>query len=220
MSRPEDMTRLETLAGRHPHGSRVRYMTGCRCVPCRAANSRYESERLVARKNGDWNGLVLADRARAHLLLLSRRGIGRHLVADCSGVSQSMLAAIKSRRKTSIRARTERRILSVSEEARGAKTLVGAGPVWAQINRLLREGFSKKEIARRLGSKAKNPALQLRPDVVTALNAMRVEKLHAAVMAGAGIRLRQPRLRSIRQGYLIKLSSLSEAPNGEARGDA
>lgn len=203
MSLPDDMTTLAKLAERNPHGTRVRYMTGCKCLLCRAANSRYESERLVARKNGDWNGLVPADRARAHLKHLSRRGIGRRLVSDCSGVPQSIIAAIKNGRKTSIRARTERRLLAVSEDARAARTLVSAAPVWTQINRLLREGFTRTEIARRLGSTAKVPALQLRTDVITAENAMKVERLHAQVMAGAGIRWRQPRLRSIAQGSRI-----------------
>lgn len=206
MSRPEDMTRLDKLAETNPHGTRVRYMTGCRCIPCRAANSRYESERLLARKNGDWNGLVQADRARDHLKHLSRRGIGRVLVAECSGVPRSIIAAIKSGCKTTIRARTERKILGVTEDARAAKTLVCAAPVWAQINRLLREGFTRKELARRLGSRAKTPALQLRTDVITAENAMKVEKLHAQVMAGAGIRLRQSKLRSIAQGSRITSS--------------
>lgn len=122
--RPDDLTSLEVLADRHPHGTRVRYMTGCKCMLCRAANSRYETERALARKNGDWNGLVFADRARAHIKMLSRRGIGRDLVADVSGISRSMIADIKACRKLRIRARTEKRILAVSEEARASRTLV------------------------------------------------------------------------------------------------
>ena len=201
MSRPEDMTPLDQLAEKHPHGTRVRYVTGCKCMLCRAANSRYETERLLARKNGDWNGLIPAVRARAHLKRLARRGIGRRLIADICGVPCSALHAIKMGRKLTIRARTERRILGVTEEARGAKTLVMAAPVWEQINRLLREGFTQMELARRLGSRAKVPALQLNRRVVTAQTAMRVEKLHAIVMAGSGIRGTQPVLRSIPQGY-------------------
>jgi hypothetical protein len=120
------------------------------------------------------------------------------LIAEACGVSQSTLAAIKARRKTNIQARTHRAILAVTADVRGAGTLVDASPVWVQINRLLREGFTKGELARRLGNKT--PALQIRSDVVTARTAMRVEKIHAEVMAGGDIRGRQPVLRSIAQG--------------------
>jgi len=40
------------------------------------ANSRYETERAVARKNGDWNGIVDARAARRHISKLSKAGIG------------------------------------------------------------------------------------------------------------------------------------------------
>lgn len=197
--RPDDMTRLDVLAERHPHGTRVRYMTGCKCMLCRAANSRYESERAAARKNGDWNGLVPADLARLHIVRLSRKGIGRRVLSDASGVARSMIADIRAKRKLRIRMRTHRAILAVDTDARGAATLVEAKPVWTQINRLLHEGFTRRELARRLGSKAKSPALQIRPHVVTAKTAMRVEKLHSEVMAGCGLH-RQPKLKVVRQG--------------------
>jgi transcriptional regulator with XRE-family HTH domain len=186
------MTRLELLAIKHPHGTRVRYMTGCKCVPCRAANSRYETDRAAARKNGDWNGLVPTDLARNHLFALSHKGIGRRTVAEASGVSVTVISAIKSGKKKNVRTRTHKAIMAVDASARAANTLVKARPVWAQINRLLREGFTQTELARRLGSRAKIPALQLNGRVVTARNAMRVERLHAVIMAGAGIRLRWP----------------------------
>lgn len=197
--RPEDLTAAEVLAERHPHGTRVRYVTGCKCMLCRAANSRYETDRAKARANGDWNGLVPAWMARKHLLRLSSQGIGRDTVAQASGVSVTVICEIKARTKKNIRMRTHKAIMAVDRTARAAKTLVEAAPVWAQINRLLREGFTQTELARRLGSRAKVPALQLNGRVVTAQNAMRVEKLHAMVMAGSGIRGRQPVLRSIPQ---------------------
>jgi hypothetical protein len=198
--RPDDMTRLEVLGDRHPHGVRVKYMTGCRCVPCRAANSRYETERALARKNGDWNGLVSAGIARRHLLRLSRRGIGRDTVAEASGVSITSICEIKSGRKKNIRLRTHKAIMAVDASARADKTLVGAAPVWALIDRLLKEGLSRKELARRLGSRAKVPALQLNHRVVTAKNAARVERLFSMMMLGVGIsRRRKLRTRSIPQ---------------------
>lgn len=187
--RPADMTDPAVLAERHCHGTRVRYMTGCKCVPCRAANSRYETDRAAARKRGDWNGIISAEHARQHLLTLSSSGIGRRLVSEISGLGNSTLSAIKSGDKAQIRARTAKRIFAVTADARAGRTLVKAGPVWTQINRLLREGFTKAALARRLGYK--RPALQIHPHRVTAKNAMKVERLHAVLMAGAGISLRQ-----------------------------
>lgn len=198
--KPSDMTPLETLAARHAHGTRVRYMTGCKCMLCRAANSRYESERALARKNGDWNGLVPAALARAHLIKLSRRGIGRDTVAEASGVSITAICEIKARKKKNIRMRTHRAIMAVDTGALAGGTLVNADPVWAQLNRLLREGFTQTELARRLGSKARMPALQLNGRVVTAENAMRVERLHNAVMAGGG-EYKRTRLKPVAQRH-------------------
>jgi hypothetical protein len=166
---------------------------------CRAANSRYETERALARKNGDWNGIVPAIRAQVHLKMLARRGVGRRLISQVCGISDWRLQDIKKGRQLRIRARAERAILAVTEEVLGEATLVDARPVWAQINRLLREGFSQSELARRLGSTARTPALQICGDAVTARTAMKVEKLHRSVMAGTGIRLMQPRLKRVKQ---------------------
>jgi hypothetical protein len=199
--RPPDMTDLAVLAERHQHGTRVRYMTGCRCVPCRAANSRYSCARELARKNGDRAGIVCASRARRHLEQLGRHGIGRYVAAEASGLNPRRIAESRSGKKKNIRERTERAILSVTLDARGAKTLVDARPVWVQIERLLGEGLTRRELARRLGSRAKNPALQLSRRAITAQNAMRVERLLSVMRADTFKRYkRRPiRLRPIPQ---------------------
>lgn len=192
------MTSLEVLRERHPHGTRVRYMTGCKCMLCRAANSRYETERAAARKNGDWNGIVSAEPARLHLKKLQAAGIGRRLIAEIIGCNDARILEIRNGRKQFIRSRTLRAILSVTEEARGDKTLVEAAPVWARINLLLRHGFTKAEIARRIG--LRSPAIQFRSHVVTARNAMRIEKLCRTVFAGdPEVQAKTMRLRSIPQ---------------------
>jgi hypothetical protein len=175
------MTPVEVLADKHPHGTRVRYMTGCKCMLCRAANSRYETERAAARKNGDWNGTVDAAPLRLHLRKLSRRGIGYKTVAAAADISKTTLFDVISRRKQRVRARTLRRCLEVTADAIADHALVKSAPTWAKVNRLLREGFSKAEIARRIGKKT--PALQLNRRSVIAINASRVERLYRTVMA-------------------------------------
>ena len=64
---------------------------------------------------------------------------------------------------------------------------VSGGRTKARLNLLLTEGFTKTELARRLGSKAKVPALQIARanGKVLARTALRVERLYKTIMAGA-----------------------------------
>jgi hypothetical protein len=164
------------LAQRHPCGTRVRYNGGCRCDACRAANTQYERERGAARRAGDWNGIVDARLARAHLLKLSRQGVGRRAVAAASDVAETVLMDVRSGRKKRIRARTERRILAVTRECASDRALVDAGPTWALIDELLEERFTEAQLARWLGYDT--PRLQFGRERVTVRNAADVATLH------------------------------------------
>ncbi len=116
------------LSATKPHGTRLKYMGGCKCMLCRAANSRYETERAVARKNGDWNGIVDARAARRHILKLSKAGVGYKSVADAASVAHSVVAEIRAGRKLRIRQRTERSILAVTKTAYARGALIDADP--------------------------------------------------------------------------------------------
>ncbi len=174
---------MRAASARKPHGTRARYATGCKCSPCRAANTAYERMRLRARREGDWNGIVDASKARAHLKRLSRLGVGRHSVWAASDVPDSTLYKIITGEKPRIRARTERRILAVDEGARAGAAVVAAGRTWRRINHLLREGFTKTWIARQLGNKI--PALQIRRDRVLWRTETNIERLYRRVELGA-----------------------------------
>jgi len=163
------------LAADRPHGHRLRYLAGCKCFHCRRANSDYERGRAAARAAGDWNGIVDAASARRHILALSRRGVGRRMVAAASDVAESVIADIRTKRKLRIRARTERRILAVTPAYMGDAALVPAKRTWERIEWLLDEGFTKGRIALELGRKTR--ALQLNREWVTARNAAAVEAL-------------------------------------------
>lgn len=169
---------VQTLAESKPHGERTKYVAGCRCMLCRAANSRYQTAREAAKKDGGWNGLVAARRARAHLRRLSRRGVGRDAVAAASGVAVSTIDAVRRGTKKQIRKQTEDKLLAVDESVRGDASIVPAGRTWMLIRRLLDEGYTHTDLARRLGSKAKVPQLQIQKDFVLARTAVAVERLY------------------------------------------
>lgn len=182
LSGPARFAKLREQCGDKPHGIRARYASGCRCMLCRAANSRYESDRQRARVSGDWNGCVDAKRAREHLEELSRRGIGRHSVQAACDVSDGILYAIITGTRSRIRARTERRILAVDEGSRAGGSLVDADKTWRIINELVRRGYSKKQLAKWMG--LKTGAIQFRRDDITARTEVRVHRLKTLIDTG------------------------------------
>ncbi len=103
-------------------------------------------------------------------------GVGRRSIGDVSGIADSILTAISSGDKVNIRARTERAILAVTEDAAADHALVPAGETWKLLDELLSDGYSKAELARQLGRKM--PALQLNRHQVTVRNAYDVKLLH------------------------------------------
>lgn len=140
------------------------------------ANSNYETTRARARKTGDWNGYVDAALARMHLQKLSRAGVGYKSAAAAADVSKTVVWQIFSGLKLRCRARTVRKLLAVNTDCRADASLVSAKRTWQLIGLLLEEGFTKCELARRLGYK--NRALQLRKDYVLARSAARIERLY------------------------------------------
>lgn len=167
---------ITELGSSRPHGNRLRYMAGCKCFKCRRSNSDYERIRQAARLAGDWNGIVDAGPARAHLIELARAGIGRRAVTNVTDISASILHEIRHRRRLRIRARTERKILAVTSEHRADHSFVPARKALRLIDELVGEGFTKSALAAKLGYKSR--ALQLRPGLITARNEQRVVALH------------------------------------------
>lgn len=168
------------LAAEKPHGTRLRYIAGCKCFQCRRANSDYERARKAARAAGDWNGLVSADKARAHMLSLSRAGVGKRAVAAATDICMTVLQDIRTGKKRQIRARTERKILAVTSQMVSDHALVKPGRTYQRIKHLVEEeGFTKAELARRLGYA--NGALQFKRTRMTARNVARVETLYRSL---------------------------------------
>jgi hypothetical protein len=169
---------IAELAASRDHGDRLRYLAGCRCFDCRRANSAYEASRKIARAAGEGNGIVPAGKARAHMKALSAQGVGRRSVGAACDVADTVLGDIITGRKVNIRASTERAILAVTRDAAGDRALIPAKASWKMLDELIADGYTKSELARRLGSKSKIPALQLNRDFVTVRNAHLVERLY------------------------------------------
>lgn len=164
------------LAANRGHGDRLKYLAGCRCAECRKANSSYENERQKARARGEGNGIVSADKARAHILDLAKINVGRNAVADASDVAKSIVCDIRSGKKTRIRAETERRILAVTKDAAADRALIPATETWEYLNKLLADGHSKALLSKLLGYRA--PALQIKKTQVTVRTAYQVKRLY------------------------------------------
>ncbi len=194
----DSLKSAKELAKNKPHGTRMKYLGGCRCLPCRGAYSQYETDRQrEIRESGRKTGTVSASEAREHLIRLSKNGVGRRSVHHASGVSDTILHEIKLGRRKRIFAKTEHRILQVDETAKGAAGIIPAGPTWKLINELLEEGYTKSYLAKRLGRKV--PALQIHKERVTVRIAVEIERLHHTIMHNG--RSEGPEARQIRKDY-------------------
>ncbi len=164
------------------HGQRARYVHGCRCVPCTKANRDYARHRYLENAQGRSNPIVSAAWVRHHLLELQAAGVGRHTVADLSGVRAKTVQAIRSGRKTRCRRSTKEKLLAVPLQVWSDGQFVDAGPTWVLLDEMLSDGHTRTSLARELGSKGKTPSLQVGRDQVRASTASKVRRLHARLV--------------------------------------
>jgi hypothetical protein len=178
-------TRACYVFGPEPGGDRSK---GCRCESCREANRAYcrlatKRKRRIDRGK---TAPVLVDAApvRAHLLWLLDKGIGTRVVAHETGLNRKTIKELRDGTTTRVRPARAEAILAVGTHRAHPGTLVDAKATWRLLDELLAHGFTRTELARRLGSTAKMPSLQVHRDRVTAENARKVAALHAELMAG------------------------------------
>lgn len=167
------------------HGDRARYVhgpdendqpgKGCRCDSCRDAIAIYERER----KRRTTPAYVAAGPARAHVEWLGTQGVGLKQVAKVSGVAHGTLWKLMygkdGRPSRRVRHSTAERLLAVTPSAGAGGSRVPAGPVWADVEKLLARGWAKSAIAKAVGQTG--PGLQLGTEVVTRRNAQAVRAL-------------------------------------------
>jgi len=153
---------------------------GCRCEICRGAAREYRKKDQIR----EVPAYVTATAAREHVAWLSTQGVGLKQVAKISGVSQGAMwklvygkrqpdgSQIPSKR---IRPATAEKILAVTPSDGADGSLVPAGPVWADVRRLLSRGWTKRAIARGIGQDG--CGLQLGEDWVQRRNVAAVHAL-------------------------------------------
>jgi hypothetical protein len=180
--RPQTLRSNADLSAGKPHGTRAKYLGGCRCVLCRAANARYSTERNRLSRAGLGNPIVAADAARRHILHLAKQGVGYKAVSAASDVNHSIVLRIRQGKQKNIRRLSEQKILAITKDALSDAAVVSAKDTLRMIRALLGEGFTKKELSKRLGYK--NGALQFK-DRILARNASRVERFYRQIMRAA-----------------------------------
>ena len=105
------MTTKET---RSKHGTRSRYVGGCRCEDCRASNAADRRARLVRRP------LVPVEPVVAHLRALQSTGMSRARIAHRAGVAESTLDRIAREPGTQMRGDIARAVMGVRALAEAA----------------------------------------------------------------------------------------------------
>lgn len=168
---------IAALATGRPCGTRTRYWAGCRCNPCRAANTAYERQRTAARARGEFNHVVSAEPARLHLVWLSAQGVGRKTAADAAHMPHSTVSRIIDRQKLKIRAQTEARILRVTPAAAADGAMVDATATWQRLDELLTQGYSSARLGSELLGKPVR-ALQISRHKVRVSTVQAVQRLH------------------------------------------
>lgn len=135
-----------------------------------------------------WAGRALLARAREHIARLQRAGMGINAIAATTNLSRNRLMEIADGAghrgcrpaRLHVKAETARRILNVQyRPANGAR--VPAVEAHRIIEELLAAGLRKREIAAKLGSDAKTPALQIKAKTVLRSTLLRIVDLHERI---------------------------------------
>ena len=151
----------------------------------KARPPRQEPEGAVP-AHTEWNGIVPADTARAHLLDLGKAGVVLRIIAEVTKVSPSTLTEIRTGDKLKIRASTEKLILAITPDLAAERGFVDAQASWALIDQLASNGVPDEQIKEELGECA-TMLLEERSRQITIRCAQRVREVHAGLMDGSEV---------------------------------
>lgn len=135
--------------------SRGRYVQGCRCDACRAANRAYERK---TRLFGFESGFVDAEPVRAHIERLLAHGYTKREICRISGVNRTTMRAITVKHNRTgkpvekVNAEAARKIMAIDGRRRlRAAQLVDVRYIRQGLERCLQEGMSVAAVSRVTG---------------------------------------------------------------------
>jgi len=164
---------LSSRARVDPHGLSG-YRRACRCVVCRAGHAAYvAARRRAAPSDAD------CEPARVHLRQLQALGLGTRQIARQAGVSRATVLGVL--RGGSSRPAIVAKLLAARPVLAPGVVIVGTVP-WRSIDSLQREGYTRRDVARLLGSRSQQ--LQLHRHL-TVRSALRIARLYDALASEA-----------------------------------
>ncbi|WP_017602227.1 hypothetical protein [Nocardiopsis lucentensis] len=165
-----------------PHGTRARYVTGCGCAPCKAANRTYENHRnrqaLYGRPTTD---LVDAEPVREHVRALIAAGMGTRTIAAAAGTTRQHVTALlngRPHRGTPPTRRMDPARAAALLAVTAAPRLVCSDGSRRRIDALGAIGWTRTRLAARLGTTVQNLSWSLRRPQVTADTAEKIRVLY------------------------------------------
>jgi plasmid maintenance system antidote protein VapI len=144
-----------------PHGTYARYkLDGCRCYPCAAAASTYNTRRNRAIAYGTWQPFVDAAPVREHIRALQSCSLGLRTIAAAAGVDRKRLQAIlkgRTERGTAPQAKVRPEIAAAvmavepNLDVLPCKTVIDGTGTRRRIQALVTIGWSQAKLAERIG---------------------------------------------------------------------
>ena len=192
------MARGRKPVTRREHGTRRCYLRGpgpgtgpgCRCGDCQAASYRAKIQRELAILRGEWHPFVDAQPARARVQQLQAGGLSLYSIAAMAGVRPNTLVHLTGGTQGSkpagrIRPETEAAILGlrVSRRSIPGRAMVDAAGAQRRIQALIALGWTRSQLAQRLGVKDTNLGTMLSRTHVRAATAMAVHGLYDSLWA-------------------------------------
>lgn len=159
----------------HRHGSRTAYVRDrCRCTSCTAANASHARTVRRERLLGRWAPFQPAAPIHEHLQSLRAAGLSSGQVAMLAGVAPATVRALHGAagqlRRDSVRADTARRLLAVTPSGAvpAERATVDGRGTRRRLHALAARGWTRAELARRLGRSPSSLARSMSSPAVTA----------------------------------------------------
>lgn len=128
--------------------------------------------------------LAPAERVKQKLSELRQLGVGCRSIHSVTGVSLKTLARIRRGKQKLIRPETAARILAMDESCIADRAYVRSAATWELLQELIEDGWTERDLAGLLGSKARIQKIHVGVTNVTAQKAMKVRRMYDAIQAG------------------------------------